>query len=42
MCRQYVCLVDHADGLGDAITILKYNNDTLQFEIIDTKFECYN
>ena len=41
-CRQYVCLVDHADGLGDAITVIKYNNDTSQFEIIDTKFECYN
>lgn len=39
LCRQYVCLVDHADGLGTAKTILKYNNTTSQFEIISTEFE---
>ena len=39
LCRQYVCLVDHADGLGTAKTILKYNNTTSQFEIMSTEFE---
>ncbi|MBR5473735.1 MAG: hypothetical protein IKU82_07090, partial [Clostridia bacterium] len=41
-CRQYVSLIGHSDGLGYVKTILKYNNETSQFEIIDTKFEGYN
>lgn len=41
-CRQYVSLIGHSDGLGDAKTILKYNNDSKQFDIIRTEFECYN
>lgn len=39
LCRQYVCITDHADGLGTAKTILKYNNEINQFEIYSTEFE---
>lgn len=38
LCKQYVSLIGHADGLGHAKTILKYNKNSKQFEIIDTEF----
>ncbi len=41
VCRQYVSLIDHTDHIGDAKTILKYNNKTDTFEIIDAEFEPY-
>lgn len=41
VCRQYVSLIDHTDHIGDAKTILKYNNKTATFEIIDAEFEPY-
>lgn len=39
VCRQYVSLIGHSDHLGNAKTILKYNNKTATFEIIDAEFE---
>lgn len=39
LCRQYVCLCWHNDGLGTATTILKYDNDADDFNVIDSKFE---
>lgn len=41
VCCQYVSLIDHSDHLGNAKTILKYNNKTSLFEIIDAEFEPY-
>lgn len=41
VCRQYVSLIDHSDHLGNAKTILKFNNKTASFEIIDAEFEPY-
>ena len=40
--RQYVSLIGHSDGIGDAITVFKYNPETAQFEIIRTNFETYD
>lgn len=39
VCRQYVSLIGHTDHIGNAKTVLKYNNNTDLFEIIDTEFE---
>lgn len=39
VCRQYVSLIGHSDHLGNAKTILKYNNKTSSFEVIDAEFE---
>ena len=39
VCRQYVSLIDHADHIGNVKTIIKYNNKTSSFEIIDAEFE---
>lgn len=41
-CRQYVSLIGHSDGLGYVKTILKYNNDSKQFDIISAEFMCYD
>ena len=41
VCCQYVSLIDHSDHLGNARTILKYNNKTDTFEIINAEFEPY-
>ncbi len=41
VCRQYVSLIGHSDHLGNAKTILKYNNKTSSFDIIDAEFEPY-
>lgn len=40
--RQYVSLIGHSDGIGDAITVFKYNPETARFEIIRTNFEIYD
>ncbi len=41
-CRQYVSLIGHSNGIGWAKTILKYNQDSSAFEIVDTKFEPFH
>lgn len=38
-CRQYVSLVGHSDGIGWAVTVLKYNNELSCFEIVEATFE---
>ena len=37
--RQYTSLVDHADYLGDAVTVLTYNSKANTFEVTKTTFE---
>ncbi len=39
LCRQYVCLIDHSDGIGSVKTILKYDINSNEFKIINTEFE---
>ena len=36
--RQYTCLVDHSDFIGEAISVLKYNNKIKAFEVIEAEF----
>jgi len=38
VCKQYVSLDGHADGIGYAISVLKYNAEAEQFEIIEASF----
>lgn len=38
-CRQYTSDGSHADYIGDAISVLKYNAEKQKFEIIDAWFE---
>ncbi len=38
VCKQYVSLDGHADGIGYAISVLKFNAEAEQFEIIETSF----
>lgn len=40
-CTQYGWYASHADGLGDAVTVWKYNPQTAAFEIIRASFEPY-
>lgn len=37
-CKQYTSLYSHADYIGDAEIIIRYNNDKEIFEIIDAVF----
>ncbi len=37
-CTQYVSLVGHSDGIGWAKSVIKYNNDSMCFEIIESYF----
>lgn len=37
--RQFVSLIGHSDGIGWAITVLKYNNKLGCFEIVEASFE---
>lgn len=39
VCRQYTCLNGHADYVGSAISVLKYNSDTKEFYVADASFE---
>ncbi len=39
VCRQYTCLNGHADYVGSAMTVLKYNSDTKAFYVYDAWFE---
>ncbi len=41
-CMQYVSLRDHSDHIGNAISTLKYNNKTKDFEVIEADFEPSN
>ncbi|MBO7519183.1 MAG: hypothetical protein J6T73_00250, partial [Clostridia bacterium] len=38
-CAQYVSLIGHADHIGDAESIIKYNPDTRAFEVIKSEFK---
>ncbi len=40
-CRQYTSLIGHSDGVGCTKIVLKYNEITAEFEIIDASFELY-
>lgn len=40
-CRQYTSLINHTDGIGCTKIVLKYNETTAEFEIIDASFELY-
>lgn len=35
---QYVSLNGHSDGIGTAVSVLKYNSDTQEFEVIENEF----
>lgn len=37
--RQYTSLVGHADGIGIATTVLKYNKEKAAFEVVRSSFE---
>ena len=37
-CKQYVSLSDHADYVGDAESVLKYNSIAKQFEVVQSAF----
>lgn len=37
-CRQYTSLIGHSDYRGDAVSVLKYNNDSGKFEVIEAGF----
>lgn len=41
-CRQYTSLAGHLDYVGTAVSVLQYNADTKQFELIDAHFEPEN
>ncbi len=38
-CEQYTSHKGHADYTGEAISILKYNTEIQEFEVVDAKFE---
>ena len=38
VCLQYASLYCHADYIGDAKSVLKYNSDTKEFEVIKAEF----
>ncbi len=42
VCRQYTSLIFHNDGIGYAKTVLKYNADTADFEIISAGFDSHD
>lgn len=42
VCKQYVSLYSHSDGLGLAESVLKYNVKTRDFEIVDSDFYTWN
>jgi len=37
-CQQYVSLTTHADGIGTAKSILKFNPQTQEFEVVQAEF----
>lgn len=37
-CLQYVSLYSHADYIGDAKSVLKFNCDTQKFEVLESEF----
>ncbi len=37
--KQYTSLIGHADGIGIANTVLKYNKEKTMFEVVDASFE---
>lgn len=39
VASQYAWLNGHADGIGNAKTVLKFNEDTQQFTVVDSEFE---
>ncbi len=41
LCKQYTSLYSHADHIGDAQTILKYDKAEKDFKITDTEFILY-
>ena len=41
LCKQYTSLYSHADHIGDAQTIIKYDKAEKDFKIIDTEFILY-
>ena len=38
VCLQYVSLKGHSDHIGDAYSVLKFSNDTNQFEVVSCEF----
>ena len=40
--RQYVCWDCHAFGIGDAVSVLKFNSESQKFEVIHADFEPYD
>ncbi len=42
MCKQYTSLYSHVDHIGDAQTIIKYDESEKTFKIIDTEFIEYS
>lgn len=38
VCLQYVSLNGHTDHIGDAYSVLKFSNDTNQFEVVSCEF----
>jgi len=40
-CGQYTSLNSHADYIGDAKSVLKYNPKTQAFEVVSAEFELY-
>lgn len=38
-CRQYVSLIGHSNGIGNARTVLKYNKEVSAFEVVSSNFE---
>ena len=39
LCKQYAFILDHADHTGTACSVLKFNTEKQQFEVIDAWFE---
>ncbi len=37
--KQYTSLIDHADHVGDAVSVLTYNKDGKAFEVAEASFE---
>lgn len=37
-CYQYTSLIGHSNGIGTAISVLKYNNDSGKFEVVEADF----
>ena len=37
-CKQYVALCDHSNYLGTSVSVIKYNNTTEKFEVVQADF----